>query len=260
MDARIERAVPSQALPADRASAASRSAPWAEAEASATVALLLLVRFAPAAVPWGLTRLALGARALGTVPGLRFARVLGSGRGGGFGLAPGFDHQGLIGFFGDETSARAFATDAPLVQAYRERALESLCLVLRASSCRGSWGGASLAVSAAAQEGMPMAALTRASIRARHALRFWRHAPATHAGIAQAAGCRLAIGLGEAPLLRQATFSLWDDARSMQAYARSGAHLAASRGAWQEGWFSESMFVRFVPLSIEGRWRGRAHG
>ena len=72
--------------------------------AAATVALLLLVRFHSRAVPWGLSRLVLGDRALGHVPGLRFARVLGSGRGGGFGLAPGFDHQGLMCFFGDEYS------------------------------------------------------------------------------------------------------------------------------------------------------------
>ena len=98
-----------------------------------------------------------------------------------------------------------------------------------------------------------MAALTRASIRLRHAARFWRHAPATHDGIARAEGCRLAVGLGEAPLLRQATFSLWDNAQAMDAYARSGAHLAAIQGAYRQGWFSESMFVRFAPIEIERR-------
>jgi spheroidene monooxygenase len=65
------------------------------------------------------------------------------------------------------------------------------------------------------------------------------------------------VGLGEAPLLRQATFSLWDSAQAMDAYARQGAHAAAIHGALREGWFSESMFVRFAPLSIEGRWHGK---
>jgi hypothetical protein len=225
--------------------------------ATATVALLLLVRFPTRAVPWGLSRLVLGARVLGEVPGLRFASVLGSGRGGGFGLTPGLDHQGLICFFDDEDSARAFVGAAPVVRAYRDHARELLVALLRATSCRGSWSGASLAVTAAAQADVPMAALTRASIRLRHAAAFWRHAPATHDGIARAAGCRLAVGLGEAPLLRQATFSLWDNAQSMEAYARSGAHQAAIAGAYRQGWFSESMFVRFAPISIEGRWHGK---
>jgi spheroidene monooxygenase len=224
-----------------------------------TVALLLLVRWHRGAMPWGLWRLVRGARALGPVPGLRFARVLGSGRDGGFGLAPGFDHQGLIAFFDDEDSAMAFARDAPLMHAYRDHASEVLRALLRASSCRGSWGGTSLGVTAKPSADAPMAALTRASIRLRHAARFWRHAPATHEGIARAEGCRLAVGLGEAPLLRQATFSVWDSAQAMDAYARSGAHLAAIQGAYQEGWFSESMFVRFAPIEIVGEWHGRSY-
>jgi hypothetical protein len=251
----MRRAVVAAAPPRPTASPASERA---AAAALPTVALLLLVRWRGTAVPWGLSRLVRGERALASVPGLRFARVLGSGRGGGFGLAPGLDHQGLIGFFDDEAAARAFVDHAPVVAAYREHAHESLLTLLRATSCRGSWAGATLAATAAAQPGVPMAALTRASIRLRHAARFWRHAPATHQGIARAPGCRLAVGLGEAPLLRQATFSLWDDVQAMDRYARGDAHRAAIEGAWREGWFSESMFVRFAPISIEGRWHGRS--
>jgi hypothetical protein len=246
-------AVPSPLTDTGRGTAAS-------AAALPTVALLLLARFHSRAVPWGLSRLVLGARALGKVPGLRFARVLGSGRGGGFGLAPGFDHQGLMCFFDDEDSARAFVTGATVARAYRDHARESLVALLRANSCRGSWSGASLAVTAPVQADAPVAALTRASIRLRHAAAFWQHAPATHDGIARAEGCRLAVGLGEAPLLRQATFSLWDNSAAMDAYARSGAHLAAIKGAHEQGWFSESMFVRFAPISIEGEWHGSTYG
>jgi hypothetical protein len=229
----------------------------AAAAALPTVALLLLARLRSGA--WGLSRLVRGERALGKVPGLRFARVLGSGREGGFGLAPGLDHQGLMCFFDDEDSARVFAQEATVMRAYRDHAHEVLLALLRATSCRGTWSGASLAVTAAAQADAPMAALTRASIRLRHAAAFWQHAPATHDGIARAEGCRLAVGLGEAPLLRQATFSLWDHSAAMDAYARSGAHLAAIKGAHEQGWFSESMFVRFAPISIEGAWHGSTY-
>ncbi len=224
------------------------------------VALLLLAKFPARAVPWGLSRLVAGVRALGPVPGLRFARVLGSGRDGGFGLAPGFDHQGFIGFFDDVLQAQAFADASRVVHGYREHAIDCLTVLMRATSSRGAWGGVGLAVSAPARADTPVAVITRASIRLRHAVHFWRHAPATHDGIARAPGCRLAIGLGEAPLLRQATFSLWDDTAAMEAYAGSGAHRAASRGAWQQGWFGESMFLRLQPLSLTGQWKGQAYG
>jgi spheroidene monooxygenase len=146
------------------------------------------------------------------------------------------------------------------VQARCERADECLTALLGVASSRGSWGGVTLAPCATVADDQPIASLTRAAIRPRHAAAFWRHTPASEASLAQAPGCRLAVGLGEAPLLRQATFSLWDHSAAMTAYARQGAHLAASRGAWQHDWFSEWMFVRFAPLSIEGTWQGRAYG
>ena len=75
-----------------------------------------------------------------------------------------------------------------------------------------------------------------------------------------APGCTLAVGLGEAPLLRQATFSIWQSTQAMEDYARQGAHLHAIRQAQAGGHFSESMFVRFVPLAIHGDWKGQHFG
>lgn len=224
------------------------------------VMALMLVRWQPGALGFGLSRLVLGTSGLRRVRGLRFARVLGSGRDGGFGVLPGFDHQGLVGFFDDDAAAMAFVSDSPVAQAYREHAGEQLSAVMRASASRGSWGGVELAATASAQPGRPLAALTRASIRVRHARRFWSQSPATESSLRQSPGCRLAVGLGEAPLLRQATFSLWDDLDAMDGYARQGAHQRAAQGAWREGWFSESMFLRLVPLHLQGRWHGQVFG
>ena len=117
-----------------------------------------------------------------------------------------------------------------------------------------------LPVAARAPLNGPIAALTRASIHWPRALPFWRLAPAAQQALTEAPGCRLAAGLGEAPLLRQATFSVWDSVQAMDDYARSGAHLLAIRAAHSGGYFSESMFVRFVPLSIQGTWLGQPHG
>jgi spheroidene monooxygenase len=75
-----------------------------------------------------------------------------------------------------------------------------------------------------------------------------------------AEGCKLAVGLGEAPLLRQATFSLWQDTEAMNNYARTGAHMDAIKAAHEHRFFSESMFVRFVPVEFSGSWQGRSFG
>ena len=224
------------------------------------VAVLLLVDVARGARLWGWSRIVLGARPLREVPGLRLAKALGSGHQGGFGLRPSASRQGLFALFSSEAHADGFIERSATVVGYRARASECLVVKLRATSCRGSWSGAQIGVSAVVPANGPVAALTRASIRPSRAASFWQHSPASEAAIASAAGCQLAVGLGEAPVLRQATFSVWDNQAAMDAYARSGAHLQAIQGAVSGGWFSKSMFVRFVPLLMQGRWQGRCYG
>jgi spheroidene monooxygenase len=224
------------------------------------VVVLLLADMLPGARLWGWSRVVRGAAPLRAVAGLRWGKALGSGHEGGFGLRPSFSRQGLFALFGSERSADDFIHRSATVAAYRERSADFVLAKLRATSCRGTWSGHGIAATAAAPADAPVAALTRASIRPSRALRFWRHAPASERALTAAAGCRLAVGLGEAPLLRQATFSVWDNQAAMDAYARSGAHLDALRGALAGGWLGETMFVRFVPLLLQGQWHGRRYG
>lgn len=223
------------------------------------VAVLLLADIAPASRLWGWSNMVRGPRALRGTPGLRFAKLLGSGLGGGFGLRPSLSRQGLFAVFSNAAAADAFADDSALVATYRTRCAEFCTVIMRACASRGSWDGHALTPSATPPTAGPIAALTRASIRLRLAPAFWRYAPAAQHAIDSAAGCRLAVGLGEAPFLRQATFSVWDDVAAMDAYARSGAHLDAIRAAHRHEYFSESLFARFVVLGMRGSWKGRTY-
>lgn len=223
-------------------------------------ALLILARVRPAHWPWSWSRLAFSRWFPDQAPGLKFIKTLGSGRGGGFGLAPSASYQGVFCLFDELEQAQAFEADAALVNRYRMRSDECLSLILQPANARGAWDGVSLQAGPAIEPDAPLAALTRASIRPSAAAAFWRYAPAAQAGLVDAEGCELAIGLGEAPLLRQATFSLWKNAAAMDAYARTGAHEQAIRAAWRHSFFSESMFVRFAPLSLRGTWNGRSYG
>jgi hypothetical protein len=222
--------------------------------------LVVLADVAPGARGWGWSRIVRGAAALAGTPRLHLAKVMGSGQGGGFGLRPSLSHQGLFLAFDDHGAARDFLDDSPLMAAYRGRARELCTLLLEPLTCRGSWGGKTLAVAPLAAAGNgPVAALTRASIRPHKAAAFWRHASPSQRALATTPGCRLAAGLGEAPLLRQATFSVWDGVAAMEGYARGAAHGAAIRAAVAGHHFSESMFARFRVLEIRGRWQGVDH-
>ena len=221
------------------------------------VVVLVLTAWRPEALAWGFMRLVLGDRPLRHTPGLVFSRLMGSGQEGGFVLRPGLDHHGLFMLFDEEAAADRFIEHSSVLAGYRVHARECCVLKMRATSCRGTWSGRSIRPTRAAPGQGPVAALTRGSVRLSRLWPFWRHSPATQASVAHAPGCELAMGLGEAPLLRQATFSLWRDQAAMDAYARSGPHLQAIQAASQGRHLSESMFVRFVPIAIQGTWKGR---
>lgn len=224
-----------------------------------SVAVLLLADIAPAHCLWGYARFIVQRFAMRRVPGLVFSKVMGSGYEGGFGLRPSRSRQALFCLFSDEASADAFLTSG-VTQSYATRSREFCLAKMRAYSCKGTWAGRSVAVTADAPERGPIATLTRASIRPLSARRFWRMQPASELSLAQASGCLLATGVGEAPFFRQATFSVWSSVDAMNAYAKGGAHLAAIRAAHDGAFFSESMFVRFVPSVLRGRWRGQTYG
>jgi hypothetical protein len=236
----------------DRADAAA--SPGAAGE----VTVFALADIAPRARLWGWSRIVLGSAALRGVPGLRFAKVLGSGADGGFGLRPSPSIQALFCVFADDDAAAAFTGAAGALNAWRERSRECFSVRLRPYASRGTWSGARLEAHAVAPAAGPIAALTRASIRPTRAAAFWRMQPPAERSLADRPGCLMAAGVGEAPVLRQATFSVWSDTASMDAYARSGAHQDAIRAAARGGFFSESMFVRFVPYDAQGTWKGRA--
>ena len=223
------------------------------------VGLFVLVDVARGARLAGYLRFLLGRFRMRRSPGLLFLKVMGSGQDGGFGLRPSPSHQGLVCAFRTDADADGFLAQSPDLRAYREQAAEFLVVKVRAFSSRGAWdGGTPFALTGEARRGQPVAALTRASIRPASALRFWRHSPPSERSIARAPGCRLAVGLGEAPVLRQATFSIWDDQAAMDAYARRGAHLEAIRAAAAGRFFSESLFCRFEPVWASGAWQGRS--
>ena len=222
-------------------------------------AVILLADIAASSRLWGWSRIVRGPSALREIPGLLFAKVLGSGFDGGFDLRPSRSRQGVFAVFESLQKSQDFIENSKLVREYQNRSDEFCSITLKTWSCRGTWDGMGLQVNAEHPEHGPVAALTRASIKFSKAPAFWRHAPSSQMALESVEGCQLAVGLGEAPFFRQATFSIWNGVKEMNAYARTGAHLAAIHAATQNAYFSESMFARFVPLKVHGQWMGKLY-
>ena len=96
-------------------------------------------------------------------------------------------------------------------------------------------------------------AITRARIRFRKNFRFWRAVPPVIASLRECPGVESAIGIGEAPLGLQGTFSVWSDGKALRDFAYSAsAHVGAIRETQVQNWYSEELFARFALLEVRG--------
>ena len=96
-------------------------------------------------------------------------------------------------------------------------------------------------------------AITRARIKWRKNLIFWRSVPAVTESLKSAPGLVAAIGIGEAPLGLQGTFSIWEDPKTISYFAYRGeAHKEAIAATAREKWYAEELFARFALVESSG--------
>jgi hypothetical protein len=203
---------------------------------------------------WAFSRMGIAPVRVARTQGLRFFKFLGSGGGNGFSIAPNFGVYGLLAVWEDEAAAAQFFASHPVFKAYTQRATHTQTCYLRTTMAHGAWdGGCPFEVQGAFDPTRPAAVLTRATIRPRYYLRFWRYVPSVSRDVEGRTGLRFAVGVGELPIVQQATFSLWDSGKHMLDYAyRRADHAAVVRRTRELGWYKEELFARFEPYKTVG--------
>ncbi|SDL40191.1 hypothetical protein SAMN05421869_125128 [Nonomuraea jiangxiensis] len=232
--------------------------------------------------------------------GLRFWRLLGTGRGRSMSLGADLRRWALFAVWRGEDDLEEFLRTSPIAARWRTEARELWQVRLTPVASRGSWSGRNplrgacrrrdplrgawqdgdplpgagpgrdllpgapsggesfdgAAVRGGGAEG-PVAVLTRASIRLHRLPAFYRSVPQVDDLLRRQEGCLASIGLGEWPLARQATFSLWRDRAAVRAFAYRGeAHRRVIDRVRVHDWYAEELFARFTPYAAEGTWDG----
>jgi len=222
------------------------------------VASFHLVRQHAAHAPLVLTRLGLDRRPLARTPGLRFFRLMGTGRGRTTSLSADLARRALFAVWDDEAALSAFLRTSPVAARWRV-AVEHYSVRLDLVSGGGRWRGVEplAGMVPGADPGGPLAVLTRADVRARSWRPFLAAGRPVSDALQTAPGLLAVAGVGEAPLGRQATFSLWRDAAALERFAYAdAAHVDVVRRTRAEGWYGEELFARFAPTTIAGTWDG----
>ena len=147
--------------------------------------------------------------------------------------------------------------NSPLINSWRRFSDSEYRALLRPLSAHGEWSGQKPFQVTDEPWAGPIAAFTRARIKWHMNKKFWRAVPAVTASLKGSAGLRGAIGIGEAPIGLQGTFSLWESASALREFAYKGAaHSQAIAATEKLNWYAEELFARFAVVEESGSLMG----
>ncbi|MEL7301376.1 MAG: spheroidene monooxygenase [Pseudomonadota bacterium] len=237
---------------------------------------------------WAFAMMGVSRLLLPRVPDVGFWKLCGSGTGEGFTPVPNTAVYAILCTWPDADTAKERVEEETFFARYRRHALESWTVYLTPTQARGNWSGkqpfeptnhpplddppyddpprgSGGSDGEGGPEGpgpgggRPLAALTRATLKPRNALKFWKQVPDISERIGLDQNVAFKIGIGEVPWMQQVTFSIWPSPEAMADFARKdGPHARAIRAVRDGGWFREELYARFAVTGEHGAWEGRS--
>ena len=209
-------------------------------------------------IPRALGRMGIDRGAVRRIPGVTFAKMLGTGSGRTFTMRDADPHHwgALICWSDADGPARYEASRSHA--AWSHLAHEQARILMRPLVSRGTWAGRTpFGDPLPHRWDGPVAAITRARIKPSQWRTFWSAVPPVSHDLREVDGLRLALGIGEAPVGLQGTFSLWEQGSSLSEFAhRRSPHQEVMRRTTEAGWYAEELFARLAVLDIEGTYSG----
>jgi hypothetical protein len=203
-------------------------------------------------VGFALVRMALDRRSLRRIKGVHFAKMLGTGKGETF--TPRDADAGSWGALVVIDQANLQQLDnSKLVNRWRANSLSEVRYLLDPISSHGLWAKVNPFAYATMQTDGEVIAITRARIKWFQNFRFWRAVPPVTQSLHSSPGLINTIGIGEAPIGLQGTFSHWRTGADLRNFAYKGAaHQVAIAATERHQWYAEELFARFAVREIRG--------
>lgn len=204
----------------------------------------------PRAIPFAILAMALDRFALTRSKNVGFYKSLGTGKGETF--TPADANSLRWGLVAQVNDLDAF-DQSMVVKRWRKNSIGEFRAVLEPISSHGKWAGKEPFVASVKDWDGPVAAITRARIKWHQNFRFWSSVPPVTISLKSAPGLVAAIGIGEAPIGLQGTFSLWESSAAIKDFAYKGAaHQKAIADTATYNWYSEELFARFAVKDMRG--------
>ena len=203
-------------------------------------------------LPIAIVFMAINKIQLKKLPGISFIKMLGTGKGESF--TPKDADPTRWGILVTMSENQISNLDKSFViRSWQKICKKEYRVILKPISSHGFWSRKQPFSVEKFDWSAKIAAVTRARIVWRKNLIFWRAVPPVTESLHQSPGLLNAIGIGEAPIGLQGTFSVWKDAASLRDFAYKGkAHSEAIKATSAQQWYSEELFARFAVIEERG--------
>lgn len=198
---------------------------------------------------WAFTQMQRAIPELKQQQGIHFFRTLGTGAGKGFSLWPDFSTYALLTIWKSNADANAFLNNSQLMKSFVSRSSSQQHFSLHPLKSHGLWGETNPfeAFQRPLQDHEQIGIITRATLRPSRLLEFWQSVPAASKAIQHAKGVLWYKGIGEWPMVQQATFSIWESLEDVKTFAyKSSAHANIVKKTRKRNWYKEDLFARFA--------------
>ncbi len=208
---------------------------------------------------WAFFMMLFAHRHLSRSGGQSFYRLMGSGKDKGFNPLPDWSIYSLLQVWDTQEDAKNFFSSSPLIRMYQAHTKEIFTLYMKNISAGGTWVGKNpFEKGADLSPDLPIAIITRATIKWNWLYQFWKYVPTSEKGLNGNDGLIYTKGVGEVPVVQMATFSLWENFDAVKQFAyKSKEHKEAIKKTRENEWYKEELFSRFQPYESEGTWEGR---
>ena len=209
---------------------------------------------------WAFKQMREARPAIKSISSNSFFKLLGSGGGNGFSIWPDFSVYAILCVWDSYNAAKKAVTTNPVYLRMKSRSDHQMDVFMHATKAKGTWNQQQPFITSTEHRASdPIAVITRASIARNKLFSFWKKVPSVSRRLQQINGLIFSKGVGELPLLEQATFSIWENRNSMVNYAYKGQkHRDIIKRTHQYNWYTEELFAEFSIISIEHDWPGLA--
>ena len=178
-----------------------------------------------------------------------FYKLLGTGAGEGFSLVPDFSTYAVLAVWNDYENAKKFIERSDYSKLISEKAYSRNDFFLKTIQSQGLWNNKNPfnKNTVDLDKNKKIGIITRGKIRLIKQLDFWLNVPKASNAIKNAKGVEFYKGIGELPLMEQATFSVWKNFDAVKKFAYdSQAHSEIIKKTRKRSWYSEDLFARFM--------------